>query len=151
MIVLDNYSKKNTYITITAEGYSIIDANRINSIENGEGGFSEDNELLGIYVEDDKLYFQYNDIKYQTKPDEIICTNERIKGDKRSFKVKIKDILVCDIVYKPYVNPLALILGDDEDEFDFLLHLSKLMKSEESILSFIKGINNLNNYYSSNS
>lgn len=90
MIVLDNYSKKNTYITITAEGYSIIDANRINSIENGEGGFSEDNELLGIYVEDDKLYFQYNDIKYQTKPDEIICTNERIKGDKRSFKVKIK-------------------------------------------------------------
>ena len=52
---------------------------------------------------------------------------------------------------KPYVNPLALILGDDEDEFDFLLHLSKLMKSEESILSFIKGINNLNNYYSSNS
>ena len=35
MIVLDNYSKKNTYITITAEGYSIIDANRINSIENG--------------------------------------------------------------------------------------------------------------------
>jgi len=151
MIVLDNYSKKNTYIIITAEGYSIIDANMINSIENGEGGFSEDNELLGIYVEDDKLYFQYNDIKYQTKPDEIICTNERIKGDKRSFKVKIKDILVCDIVYKPYVNPLALILGDDEDEFDFLLHLSKLMKSEESILSFIKGINNLNNYYSSNS
>lgn len=150
MIVLDNYSKKNTYITITKEGYSIIDANSINGIENGEGGFSEDNELLGIYVEGKKLYFQYNDKTYQTKPDEIICTNERLKGDKRSFKVKINDILVCDIIYKPYVNPLALIFGD-EDEFDFLLHLSKLMKSEESILNFIKGINNLNDYYSSNS
>lgn len=144
MIVLDNYSKKNTYITITSEGYSIINANSINSIENGEGGFSEDNELLGIYVEDDKLYFQYNDKKYQTKPDEIICTNERLKGDKRSFKVKINDTLVCNIIYKPYVNPLALVFGDDDDEFDFLLHLSKLMKSEESILNFIKGINNLN-------
>ena len=151
MIVLENYSTKNTYITITTEGYSVIDANSINGMENGEGGFSEDNELLGIYVVDDKLYFQYNDKKYQTKPDEIICTNERVKGDKRRFKVKIKDILVCDIIYKPYVNPLALIFGDDEDEFDFLLHLSKLMKSEESILNFIKGINNLNDYYSSNS
>ena len=151
MIVLENYSRKNTYITITTEGYSVIDANSINGMENGEGGFSEDNELLGIYVVDDKLYFQYNDKKYQTKPDEIICTNERVKGDKRRFKVKIKDILVCDIIYKPYVNPLALIFGDDEDEFDFLLHLSKLMKSEESILNFIKGRNNLNDYYSSNS
>ena len=151
MIVLENYSRKNTYITITTEGYSVIDANSINGMENGEGGFSEDNELLGIYVVDDKLYFQYNDKKYQTKPDEIICTNERVKGDKRRFKVKIKDILVCDIIYKPYVNPLALIFGDDGDEFDFLLHLSKLMKSEESILNFIKGINNLNDYYSSNS
>ena len=151
MIVLENYSRKNTYITITTEGYSVIDANSINGMENGEGGFSEDNELLGIYVVDDKLYFQYNDKKYQTKPDEIICTNERVKGDKRRFKVKLMDILVCDIIYKPYVNPLALIFGDDEDEFDFLLHLSKLMKSEESILNFIKGINNLNDYYSSNS
>ena len=82
MIVLENYSRKNTYITITTEGYSVIDANSINGMENGEGGFSEDNELLGIYVVDDKLYFQYNDKKYQTKPDEIICTNER----KNSYK-----------------------------------------------------------------
>lgn len=151
MIVLDNYSKKNTYITITSEGYSMINANSIKSIENGKGGFSENGELLGLYIDNDKLYFQYNDKKYQTKPDEIICTNERLKGDKRNFKVKIKDVVVCNIIYKPYVNPLSLIFGDDEDEFDFLLHLSKLMKSEESILNFIKGINNLNSYYSSNS
>ncbi|URZ04108.1 hypothetical protein [Clostridium felsineum] len=148
MIVLDNYSKKNTYITITTEGYSVIDANSINGIENGEGGFSEDNELLGIYVDDDKLYFQYNDKKYETKPDEIICTNERLKDGKRNFKVKIKDILVCDIVYKPYISPFVLTFGDDEDEFDFLLYLSNLMVDENSILNFIKGMNNLNQYYS---
>ena len=67
MILLDNYSKKNTFIKITAEGYSIIDANNINNIENGEGGFSEDGELLGLYIDDDKLYFQYNDKRYETK------------------------------------------------------------------------------------
>ena len=53
--------------------------------------------------------------------------------------------------YKPYINLLALIFGYDEDEFDFLLHLSKLMKNEDSILNFINGINNLNKYYSNNS
>ena len=140
MIVLENYSKVNTYITITPEGYSVIDANRIDGIEHGIGGFTDDNEFLGLYMEDDHLYFQYNDNKYETEPDEIICTNERFQDGKRNFKVKIKDTLVCDIVYQPYVNPFALIFGDDEDEFDFLLHLSELMKSEESLLSFIKGI-----------
>ena len=32
MIVLENYSRKNTYITITTEGYSVIDANSINGM-----------------------------------------------------------------------------------------------------------------------
>ena len=148
MILLDNYSKKNTYIKITTEGYFIIDANNINEIENGEGGFSEEGELLGLYIDDDKLYFQYNDKSYPTTPDKINCTNKILNDCKRKFQVKINDVLVCDIVYKPYVNPLALVLGDDEDEFDFLLHLSKVMENEDSILNFIKGINNLNKYYS---
>ena len=149
MIILENYSTIDTYIQIDNTEYTVV--NKKCDIRQGIGGFSENGELLELYIDNDKLYFQYNDKKYQTKPDEIICTNERLKGDKRNFKVKINDIVVCNIIYKPYVNPLSLIFGDDEDEFDFLLHLSKLMKSEESILNFIKGINNLNSYYSSNS
>lgn len=151
MIVLDNYCKKNTYIIITTEGYSVIDENSINVIENGEGGFSEDNELLGIYVDDDKLYFQYNNRSYETNPNEIDCINKFLKDGNRNFRVKIKNSIVCDIIYKPYVDPLALVFEDDEDEFDFLLHLSKIMKNEETILNFIKGIENLNKYYSNNS
>lgn len=149
MIILENYSTIDTYIQIDNTEYTVV--NKKCDIRQGIGGFSENGELLGLYIDNDKLYFQYNDKKYQTKPNEIICTNERLKGDKRNFKVKIKDVVACNIIYKPYVNPLSLIFGDDEDEFDFLLHLSKLMKSEESILNFIKGINNLNSYYSSNS
>lgn len=150
MILLDNYSKINTFINITADGYCIIDAKNVEGIENGEGGFSEDGELLGLYIDDGKLYFQYNNKSYETKPNEIKCTNEILKDCNRNFIVKINEVIVCNKVYKPYVNPLALIFGDDEDEFDFLLHLSKLMKSEDSILNFIKGINNLNKYYCNN-
>ena len=147
MILLDNYSKKNTYINITAEGYSIINADNINHIENGEGGFSEEGELLGLYIYNEKLYFQYNNKSYETKPNEIICTNKILNHCKRNFIVKINDRIVCNIIYKPYISPLALAFDEDEYEFDFLLYLSNLMKDENSILNFIKGMNNLKQYY----
>lgn len=150
MIILDNYSKKNTYINIKSKGYSIIDANIINGIENGEGGFSEDGELLGLYVYDDKLYFQYNDKSYQTKPDEVICINKILNNGKRNFRVEIKNNIVCDITYKPYISPFVLTFGDDEDEFDFLLYLSNLMIDENSIINFIRGMKNLKEFYSNN-
>ena len=150
MVILDNYSKKNTYINITQEGYSIIDANNINGIEDGEGGFTENGELLGLYICDDKLYFQYNNKKYEAKPNEINCTNKILNDGKRNFRVKIKDILVCNIIYKPYISPFVLTFGDDEDEFDFLLYLSNLMADENSILSFINGMKNLKQYYGNN-
>ena len=133
---------------ITSEGYSIIDANSINGIENGEGGFSEEGELLGIYVDDYKLYFQYNDKKYESKPEEIICSNEMLNDGNRNFQIKIKDVLVCNIIYKPYIIPFVLTFGDDEDEFDFLLYLSNLMVDKNAILNFINGMNNLKQYYS---
>ena len=150
MVILDNYSKKNTYINITQEGYSIIDANNINGIEDGEGGFTENGELLGLYICDDKLYFQYNNKKYEAKPNEINCTNKILNDGKRNFRVKIKDVLVCNIIYKPYISPFVLTFGDDEDEFDFLLYLSNLMADENSILSFINGMKNLKQYYGNN-
>lgn len=149
MIILKNYSTIDTYIQIDSTGYTVV--NKKCDIRQGIGGFSENGELLGLYIDKDKLYFQYDNKKYETKADKVNCVNKILNDGKRNFQVKISDVRVCDIVYKPYVNPLALVFGDDEDEFDFLLHLSKLMKSEESILNFIKGINNLNNYYSSNS
>lgn len=150
MVILDNYSKKNTYINITQEGYSIIDANNINGIEDGEGGFTENGELLGLYICDDKLYFQYNNKKYEAKPNEINCTNKILNDGKRNFRVKIKDVIVCNIIYKPYISPFVLTFGDDEDEFDFLLYLSNLMADENSILSFINGMKNLKQYYGNN-
>ncbi len=148
MIFLDNYSKKNTYIAITSEGYSIVDVHSINNIEDGEGGFSEEGELLGLYVDGGKLYFQYNNKNYETRPNEINCTNDILDDGKRNFRVKIKEVLVCNIIYKPYISPFVLTFGDEEDEFDFLLYLSNLMADEISIINFINGINNLKKYYS---
>ncbi|EJO5347065.1 hypothetical protein ACXATD_001834 [Clostridium sporogenes] len=149
MIILRNYSTIDTYIQIDNSGYTVV--NKKCDIRQGVGGFSEDGELLGLYIDDDKLYFQYNDKKYETKANEVNCINKVLNDGKRNFQVKINDVLVCDIVYKPYISPFVLTFGDDEDEFDFLLYLSNLMVDENSILNFINGMNNLNQYYSNNS
>lgn len=148
LIILRNYSKINTCIEVDYLGYTVVEKSK--DIRQGVGGFSEEGELLGIYVDDDKLYFQYNDKKYESKPEEIICTNEMLNDGNRNFQIKIKDVLVCNIIYKPYISPFVLTFGDDEDEFDFLLYLSNLMVNKNTILNFINGMNNLNKYYSNN-
>lgn len=143
MIILNNYSKAGTYIILEPSGYSIVEKNKIKLLRQGVGGFSEDGQLLGIYVDSDKFFFIHNEKKYEAIPDEIICINERTDDGKRNFKVKIMNKVVCNITYKPYISPFVLTFGDDEDEFDFLLYLSNLMLSKDSILSFIKGMRKL--------
>ncbi|SDY78491.1 hypothetical protein [Bacillus sp. 166amftsu] len=143
MIILNNYSKAGTYIILEHSGYSIVEKNKIQLLRQGVGGFSEDGQLLGIYVDSDKFFFIHNEKKYEAIPDEVICINERIDDGKRNFKVKIMNKIVCNITYKSYISPFVLTFGDDEDEFDFLLYLSNLMLSKDSILSFIKGMRKL--------
>ena len=143
MILLDNYSKINTYIQIIGEEYSVIDkVNEEQSID-GEGGFSDEGELLGIFLEGDKLFFRYNNKSYETSPSDLVCTYEIMAGGICNFKVKIKKEIVCDITYEPYISPLAMAFEEDDDEFDYLLYLSRLIKDEESILQFISWINNI--------
>ncbi|WP_180229606.1 hypothetical protein [Bacillus pseudomycoides] len=145
MIILNNYSKIGTYIILEPSGYSIVEKNKVQLVRQGVGGFSEDGQLIGISVDSNKFFFIYNEKKYEAIPDEIICINERTDDGKRNFQVKITDKVVCDITYKPYISPFVLTFGDDEDEFDFLLYLSNLMLSKDSMLSFIKGMNRLKN------
>lgn len=148
MIVLNNYTTNGTYIVLNDHGYYVIDKNKINNKRKGVGGFTEENELVGIYVENDKLFFIYKDMKFEASPDEILCTNKILDNGMRNFSVTIKGKIVCNIVYKPYISPLALPFGDDEDEFDFLLYLSKLLFDKNSINNFIEGMKNLQNYKS---
>lgn len=147
MIVLDNYSKWGTCIILDDAGYSIIQDNEVANLRNGEGGFSEDDDILGIYIKGDKFYFFVNDKKYLADPSRIRCTNPYIDKEKRRFMVEMDEKIICDITYKPYIKPNCLAFGDDPNEFDFLGYLSDKLKDRQSIEKFITGINNLNSYY----
>lgn len=57
MIIMNNYSKTGTYIILEPSGYSVVEKNKVKLVRQGVGGFSEDGQVVGIYVKDNKLFF----------------------------------------------------------------------------------------------
>lgn len=57
MIIMNNYSKTGTYIILESSGYSVVEKNKVKLVRQGVGGFSEDGQVVGIYVKDNKLFF----------------------------------------------------------------------------------------------
>ncbi|QEY20008.1 hypothetical protein D0S48_04480 [Psychrobacillus sp. AK 1817] len=60
MIIMNNYSQTGTYIILEPSGYSVVEKNKVQKVRQGVGGFSDDGQLVGIYVKDSKLFFFYN-------------------------------------------------------------------------------------------
>ena len=140
MIYLKNYSEYNTFIRLDEDAYVVVDdADKIDGI----GGFTETNEMLGFYIENDKFFFCYECNKYEVVLNEFSCVNEKNDDGKRKFKIIISDRIVCEITYEPYVNPIGLVFGEEDDEFDFLLFLSKYLQDEVSVTRFFEGLREL--------
>ena len=140
MILLKDYSQYNTFIQLEAEKYTIVPSKKTGKTEDGIGGFSENNDLLGLYINNGKLYFQYNLNRYEIIPSEVLCSITKDIDENNIFEVKIKNKEICKIVYKPYINPLGLAFGESVDEFDFLEFLRNTLKNEDSINKFIRGM-----------
>lgn len=143
MILLNNYSQHDTFIQLETENFTIISSKNTGKIEDGIGGFSENNDLLGLYINNGKLYFQYNLNRYEIIPSEVLCSITKDNEKDNIFEVKIQNKEICKIVYKPFINPLGLAFGESVDEFDFLESLRNILKDEDSINKFIKGMSYL--------
>ncbi|MFI8707936.1 hypothetical protein ACIGHG_12800 [Bacillus sp. NPDC077411] len=140
MIILNNYPKIDTYIILEPSGYSIVEKNKVQLVRQGVGGFSEDGQVVGIYVKDNKLFFFYNGQSFETSVDDLICTNSYISKLERCFSVQMGGQNICNIVYEPFIDPGMIYYDADPEEFDTLLYLSGLMKNEDSIKNFMKGM-----------
>lgn len=147
MIILENYPKINTRIIIENDTYSIQKADNVNKPIQGVGGFSEDGQFVGVFVDNNKLCFLFKKKVYQTTPSDLKCTNTYTTKSQRCFSVIIGNEKVCEIVYKPYIDPGMLYYNVDPEEFDVLLYLSRLLKDEETMQNFIKGMNNIREKY----
>lgn len=136
MIVLDNYTTVDEKILLDPGTLSvkIVDGSYAEEVI-GVGGFVED-VFLGVYTENDLLHFYYNGKIYSADSDNIKCTNVPVGKDNRHFKLSFSGNVICDIRYDRNLSPIPAF-GDDEEEFDFLLYLSNLLKSKDSIDKFI--------------
>ncbi|HEX9063318.1 MAG TPA: hypothetical protein VF941_24360, partial [Clostridia bacterium] len=100
MIILENYPKINTRIIIENDTYSIQKADNVNKPIQGVGGFSEDGQLVGVFVDNHKLCFLFKKKVYQTTPSDLKCTNTYTAKSQRCFCIIIGNEKVCEIVYK---------------------------------------------------
>lgn len=75
-----------------------------------------------------------------TRPDNIVCKNEYVSSLERCFNVTIEGKEICNIIYKPYIDPGMIYYDADPEEFDVLLYLSRLMKDKESLKEFMNGM-----------
>jgi hypothetical protein len=141
MIIMRNYFSLETYILLEPSGYSIVNKNEVQSVSQGVAGFSEDEQLVGIYVEDNKFYFYYNGKSFEATVDNFICTHQSLTSSSSDtcFRVTICGQTICEIVYEPYVTFEMILHGIDPEEFDFLIYLSRVLNSKESMESFIGG------------
>ncbi|MEB9414696.1 hypothetical protein P4J15_16655 [Bacillus cereus] len=140
MIIMNNYSKTGTYIILEPSGYSVVEKNKVKLVRQGVGGFSEDGQVVGIYVNDNKLFFFYNGKSFETSIEDLICTNSYVSKLKRCFSVTIGGQNICNIVYEPFIDPGMIYYDADPEEFDVLLYLSELLKNEDSIKRFMNGM-----------
>lgn len=58
----------------------------------------------------------------------------------RCFHVALRGQEICNIIYEPYVDPGMIYYDAEPDEFDVLLYISGLLKSEDSIKKFMNGM-----------
>lgn len=136
MIVLDNYTTIDEKILIdprTSMVKIVDDSYPEESI--GVGGYVED-AFLGIYTKNDLLHLYYNGKIYSANSENIKCTNATVGKNYRHFSLSFSGNVVCDLRYERNLSPIPAF-GDDEMEFDFLLYLSDLLKSKDSIDRFI--------------
>lgn len=144
MIIMNNYSKKGTFIILEPGGYSIVEKDKVQLVRQGVGGFTEDEELVGIYVKDHKLFFYHNGQSFEASIDNLICTNNYVTRSDRCFNVTIGGQNICKIVYEPFIDPGMIFYDADPEEFDFLLYLSRLLKNKDSMKRFMNGMEMLN-------
>lgn len=139
-MIMNNYSKIGTYILLDDSGYSIVEKSKVQLVRQGIGGFSEDGRIVGIYVKDNKLFFFYNGKSFETSINDLTCTNIYVSKSKRCFSVILEGQNICNIVYKPFIDPGMIYYDADPEDFDVLLYLSELLKNEDSINRFMQGM-----------
>jgi len=145
MILVKNFYDKNTFITISDDGCSVIPSGKLNCSTRGTGAFLESGDLVTVFVHSGRIYFQYNESIYPL--DEYVFKVSNIAGEPgtRTFTFTINDETVCCIVYSEYISSSYYPHNIRTD--DFLMYITEILEDRYSIQKYINEIETLNTYY----
>lgn len=137
--VLFNYHNRREYIIFEDGKYTLL--TQIAEPRNGVGGFeSDEKDLLGLFVDNQKIYLIWKNKIDELIPSEVKCTNEKQGNGKNIFTIRNNGEILCKIEYIAFLNP-DWVLDEDPYEYDFLLHISeRILYNEEKMNDFIKDI-----------
>ena len=137
-IVFNNYPDITKVIIWQDGKYNILDDDSDLSTQ-GIAGITENNNLVGVFVNSKKVFFVFETQVYSLSSTEFECSNTYINKDERCFILKNRDIEICNIIYRPFIDPDMMFYEVDLEEFDILLFLSNnILKDKETLKSFIE-------------
>ena len=137
-IVFNNYPDITKVIIWQDGKYKILDDDSGLSTQ-GIAGITENNNLVGVFVNNYKAYFVFETHVYSLLPKEFECSNTYINKDERCFILKNRDMEICNIIYKPFIDSGMMFYEVDLEEFDILLFLSNnILNNKETLEAFIE-------------
>ena len=138
MIVL--YLASNPRYKIFYDGKAkVVDIKDYNNkFDQGIGDVVDDGTIIGIFVEKGLLYLLLNDKVLNITDQKVECINQAI-GNTREFTLKVNDAEIYKTRYAEKYTIEDIIAGEDPEDLDFLIELSGILKTEESINKFMTG------------
>ncbi|GKU77597.1 hypothetical protein [Paenibacillus sp. L3-i20] len=137
-VILRSYSEYKKQIIWNGSDTRIVDVVVDIRPEQGIAGFTENKNMVGVFVRNNETFFLLDDKEYRIDQEKFICSNSYISNKTRQFKLANKNVVICDIIYEPYIDPGMLIYDADPEEFDILLYLSEnILKSKETLENYL--------------
>lgn len=142
MIILDNECKLGTKIIYNNGKFEIKAEEDIAEKIDGIGGITDTGDVIGIYVENEIIYFLYNEKRTIIDRESFKMENQYVTNEKRVFKVSVGNVILCEIIYSPYIDPGMIVYDSEDDEYDFLLRFYRMFKDRKSFDNCINYIKN---------
>ncbi|MBQ2872653.1 MAG: hypothetical protein IJE89_01475 [Bacilli bacterium] len=139
MIVMANFSDPYTNICLVNEEVKILKFDNYNGEYNqGMAEQIDVSTIIGIFCHNDNLYLSVNNNIFDVRMNNVTCSNS-IVNEKRYFELKVGDVVLYRKEYSPLCSYEEVLMGEIEEERDFLLYLTNILSSKQSIDKFFEG------------
>ena len=144
MIILGVFSDPYKNVFIVDGKIKSLELKNYNG-ENNSGIVEQvdDETVIGLFIDNAVLYLLKNKDIFDVKISKISCTNKFV-DNRRIFELKSYNSVIYRKEYNPLCSMEDLLMGELEEDHDFLLYLSNILSQNDRTKEFIQGHTLLN-------